>query len=250
MRREFIYPHRSVRSFPISGARLCVALGTAILLCTLVVYFGTALLVIHGRFSTFLLEKTRIPSSGMKMLEVYPHLGPVNTLDVPFPAQRAHPVRTGVIFAVFLLGLILIHRRFPLSRNFIVFLIVLLCTAGGVILLNQSFNFDSSMYERIWLRGEILVWILLPWVSAFLFILTVPSVAAGVGWALLIQVYAIFWSALRLAFCLGVLHFTGILFLPLLWFCLGILFDLVYVLVFYSLALQWSMKRAMGERQS
>ena len=105
------------------------------------------------------------------------------------------------------------------------------------------------MFAQIWLRGEFLVWLLLPWVSALLFILTMPSVAAGVGWALSMQAYAIFWSALRFVFCLGVLHFTGILFLPLLWFSLGILFDMVYILTFYSLALQWSMKRAMGERR-
>jgi len=47
-----------------------------------------------------------------------------------------------------------------------------------------------------------------------------------------------------------VLHYSGILFLPLLWFVLGILFDLVIVLFFYSLALEQSIKRTMGGRRS
>jgi len=144
----------------------------------------------------------------------------------------------------------LIHRRVPLSRNFVVFLLILLCAAGAVIVFNPSFYFDSAMFEQIWLRGEILVWIILPWVSAFLFVLTLPSAPTGVAWALLVQVYAVVWSAVRLAFCLGVLHYTGILFLPLLWFCLGLLFDLVYILVFYSLALHLSIKKDGGLRAS
>lgn len=220
------------------------------LLSAAVFYFGTHLLTAHCRLSWLILEYTGIPASGVKSLEVFSYLGPVTAPDVPMPANRSNPVRTAVLFGCALFVLTLIHRKYPLSRNFVVFLIVLLCTAGGVILFNPSFYFDSGMYVQIWLRGEILVWILLPWVSAFLFILSLPSVAGGVGWTLLIQVYALAWSALRLVFCLGILHFTGILFLPLLWFCLGILFDLVYVLVFYSLALRSCMKLAMGERKS
>jgi len=137
----------------------------------------------------------------------------------------------------------------PLGRNFVVFLLILICAAGVVIVLNPSFYFDSAMYEQTWLRGEILVWILLPWISAFLFVLTLPNLAAGLVWSLWTEAYAIIWSAVRLAFCLGTLHYTGILFLPLLWFCFGILFDLVYVLLFYSMALHFSSKRSAGERK-
>ena len=222
----------------------------AVLLNAAVVYFGTTLLALHSRLSWFILKYTGIPSSGSRLLEVFPHFGPVSVPDIPFANARANPLRTGVLFGVCLLGLILVHRKYPLSRNFIIFLLVLLFAAAGVIIFNPSFPFDSGAYEQIWLRGEILVWILLPWVSAFLFLLTLPSAAGGIGWALLVQIYAVVWSAFRLAFCLGVLHFTGILFLPLLWFCLGILFDLVYVLVFYSLALKSSIILSGGERKS
>ncbi len=235
---------------PLSRSRAYTGLGMAILLSAVTAYFGTALLALHSRLSWVILKYTGIPTTGSRLLDVFPHLGPVSAPEIPFPDARANPLRTGVLFGVCLLGLILIHRKYPLSRNFIVFLFVLLAAAGGVILFNPSFPFDSGMYEQIWLRGEIPVWILLPWVSACLFFLTLPSVAGGIGWALLLQIYAMVWSAFRLAFCLGVLHFTGILFLPLLWFCLGILFDLVYILVFYSLALKSSIVLAGGERKS
>lgn len=250
MRRESIYLHRSVRSLPISRLRAYTGVGMAVFLSAAIVYFGTTLLAVHSRLSWFILEYTGIPTSGSRLLDVFPHFGPVPIPDIPFSDARVHPLRTGLLFGACLLGLIFIHRKYPLSRNFIIFLVVLLCVAGGVIIFNPSFPFDSGAYVQIWLRGEILVWILLPWVSAFLFLLTLPSVAGGIGWALLLQIYAVVWSAFRLAFCLGVLHFTGILFLPLLWFCLGILFDLVYVLVFYSLALKSCIILGGGERKS
>jgi hypothetical protein len=249
MRREFIHPHRSVRSFPISRTRFFAALGMAAVVSSAAAYFGSTLLVVHSQLSSFVLRCTRIPINGVQTLEIFPHLGPVVAPQITFHNSRADPLRTGLLFAVSVTGLVLIHRRVPLSRNFVVFLIVLLCTAGAVIIFNPSFYFDCAMFEQIWLRGEILVWILLPWISVFLFILTVPSVAGGAVWALLLQIYAMLWSALRLAFCLGVLHYTGILYLPFLWFCLGILFDLVYVLVFYSLVLHLSIKHVTGERR-
>lgn len=250
MRREFIYPHRSVRAFPVSRRRLYIAIGMAVVISAAVLYFHASLLDFHDGLSSFLLNKTGIPSTGARSVGIFPHLGPVSVPVIPFPPHRANPLRTVTVFAVALFALFLIYRRFPLSRNFVLFLIVLLCTAGGVILFNPTFRFDSAMYAQMWLRGEVLVWILLPWVSAFLLVLTLPSIGSGVVWASLLQIYAVVWSAMRLAFCLGVLHFTGILFMPLLWFCLGILFDLVYILVCYSLALQVSIKQAGGERAS
>ncbi len=248
MRREYIHPHRSVRSFPISRTRFFTAFGMAVLVSASVAYFGTHLLEAHGRLSDFILRQVKIPSVGEGVVDVFPHLGPVVAPKVPIPHHRANPRRTRLLFIVSVSGLIVLHRSIPLSRNFVIFLITLLATAAAVIVFNPSFYFDSGMYEQIWLRGEILVWMILPWVSAFLFILTIPSLVGGVLWGVLLQVYAILWSALRLAFCLGTLHYTGILFLPLLWFCLGILFDLVYVLVFYSWALRLSMRQVMGER--
>ena len=144
--------------------------------------------------------------------------------------------------------MVVIYRKVALARNFLIFLAILLFAAAAVIVFNPSFSFDSAMYQQIWLRGEVLVWLILPWVAAFLFILTMPSLVPGVAWTLLMEGYAIVWSAVRLAFCLGVLHFTGLLFLPLLWFCLGLLFDVLYVILFYALALNRSIVRVAGVR--
>ncbi len=250
MRREYIYSHRSVRLFPVSRVRLCGAVGLAALLSAAIAWLSVPLLSAHGQISRYILRQSGVQVLGESTVEVFPHLGPATAPRILFPDDRAHILRTGLLIAASVVILITLHRSVPLARNFVVFLLILVCAAGAVVVFNPSFHFDSIMYAQIWLRGEILVWLILPWVSAFLFILTVPSLSAGVAWALLLQVYAVAWSAVRLAFCLGVLHYTGIVFLPLLWFCLGVLFDVVYILVFYSLALRQSIAHVMGERVS
>ncbi len=233
-----------------SKARLGIALMLALIVSGAVFVFGNSLLTPHGRLVEFLLRHTRIRVDGTKTVAVFPQLGTVKVPDVAFPPPRENPVRTALLLAASVAGLIIVHRRYPLGRNFAVFLIILLCAATTVILFNPSFNFSSVMFCQIWLRGEVLVWILLPWVSAFLFIMTQPSVLAGIAWALALQIYIAGWSAIRLVFCLGVLHYTGILFILLLWFCLGVLFDLAVVLLSYSLSLHHNIRRFAGRRRS
>ena len=100
----------------------------------------------------------------------------------------------------------------------------------------------SATFSLIWLRGEVLVWLLLPPVTATLF---VPIQSASKAWASMlgVQIFGFFWSAARLTFCLGVFHMTGTIFLPVLWFCLGVLADLLYIVVAYSIAVHYAASR-------
>jgi hypothetical protein len=107
---------------------------------------------------------------------------------------------------------------------------------------------DSIGFSQIWMRGEVLVWLVLPWFSASVFILTDPSILWGSFWVLLTQTYGFLWSAARLAFGLALINYSGMLFAPMYWFALGFLADVVYVIVFYSIAVQWAAGRTWGRR--
>lgn len=250
MRREFIYPHRSVRIFPVSRGRVCTVLGIAVIICSCVFLFSSPLLDFHSQLSGFLLKFCGIPVSGLQSINVFSFLSPVEAHSISIPHYQENPWRFAVIFFISFAVMVWIYRKIPLGRSFMIFLMILLIAASFVILLHPSFHMSSTAYEQIWVRGEFLVWILLPWISAILFSCTIPSLLHAVAWGLFLQVYAVIWSAVRLVFCLGVFHYTGIIFLPLLWFCFGILFDLVYIMVFFSFALRLSMKQALGGRKS
>ena len=249
MRRDVIYLHKSFRSLRLGPGRLAFAFGIAAAGSALLAACGTLLLEIHGQVCRFLLELARIPSSRMARLEFFPGFGPASVPVTTVLQYEPNPVKATILFVVGVLVLLAIHRRIALAQNFVVFLVTLLVTAAGVIAFNPSFRFNSTEFTQMWLRGEVLVWLLLPWVSAFLFVLIQPSLIGRVAWVLVAQIFGFLWSAVRLAFCLGVLHYTGILFLPLLWFCLGLLADLLYMFVFYSLAV-YQTCGAWGRRES
>jgi hypothetical protein len=44
------------------------------------------------------------------------------------------------------------------------------------------------------------------------------------------------------------MHYSGILFVPILWFALGILADMIYLMVFYSMAVHWNASRYWRRR--
>jgi hypothetical protein len=127
-------------------------------------------------------------------------------------------------------------------------LVSLLVMAAAIVTFHPSSQFGSSEFASMWLRGEFLVWLVLPWFSASMFVLMQPAVLFGLGWAVLTQIYGFVWSGIRLALCIAVMHYSGILFIPVFWFALGLLADVIYLVVFYSVALQWGARRAWGNR--
>lgn len=250
MRRDTIYPHRSVRSIHLSPARLFTALIVAVGLTSCIYATHQRLLLGHNRISTTLLEFFGIPLAGVSNINIFATLGSAE-MTVPNTFHlKDDPFRIYVLFVCSMLGLLAIHRRVELARNFVVFLIVLLLVGAGVMIFSPSFEIGSAEFTQIWLRQELLVWLLLPWFSASLFVLMQPALWGGLLWALIVQAYAFVWSAVRLAFCLAMLHYSGLLFVPLLWFGLGMLADVVYLLVFFSLSTHQAAGRAWGRRMS
>lgn len=248
MRREFIYPHRSVRFVRITAKRVAVAAITAVVLCGLVAAWSTGLFESHNRLCLTFLGLAGIPVSDVRSVDLFPGLG-----HAPVPASSVvrvedNPARFVLLLAASVLLLLAIQRRFPLARGFVIFLLTLLLITAVVASLHPSSQFGSAEFTQIWLRGEVLVWMLLPFFVAGIFTLVHPFWVVGVIWTVAIQAFGVLWSAVRLAFCIGVMHYSGILFIPMLWFALGMLADVVYLIVSYSIAVHWNAARCWGRR--
>lgn len=243
MRRVFIYPHRSIRAVPPSTARYVLAAITVIVLTLAIAVLRSPLLILHNQLCVGLLQLTGIPITGVLQVELF---GPIGNAPVPLVAVTqisSRPVELWILFSVAVVVMLELHRRIAFFRSFLVFLMTLLVLAMGVILFHSSSQFGSAEFATMWLRGELLVWFVLPWFSASMFVLMQPAAVFGVGWAIVSQIYGFVWSAIRLALCIGVMHYSGILFAPLFWFALGLLADVIYLVVFYSVALQFASRR-------
>jgi hypothetical protein len=107
---------------------------------------------------------------------------------------------------------------------------------------------STHEFATAWLQVEILTGLLMPWLTCLTFMVLQPDALRGAAWVLAIQAYGMLFSAVRLAFCVAVLHFTGMLFYVLLWFALGLLATLLYLLAFYSLSVYLSAGQLWGAR--
>jgi hypothetical protein len=250
MRRDTIYPHRSIRSLEFTPERILAAILVAVVL-TFAMYVGRdRLFVEHNRITATLLDLSGIPISGTARIDIFPVLGSADGAVTNIFHYQSSPLRVAILLISSIIALLIVHRRVHLARNFIVFLFILLLLAAGIMVFFQSFELQSAEFTQIWLREEVLVWFILPWFSASLFILARPDAWAGILWALGVQIFGIVWSAVRLAFCLALIHYSGLLFVPLLWFTFGLLADNIYLLVFFSISTHQAAGKAWGKRLS
>ncbi len=248
--RGSIYPHRSVRSIPVTRTRLFAALLVSALICGFTAIYAHELMDIHRSIAGFLMKFAGIPVSGWEPVAIFPGLQPALAPVTPIPAFHAVTDGARMLLIAAIVVLLLVSRRYLLTRNLAGFLIFLLIVSAIVNSLKPGLHFESQTFGQIWLRGEMLVWLLLPWVSSLLFVLPQPNIAEGIGWVLLSQIYGLIFSAVRMVFSLGVLHYTGLLFLPLIWFGMGTLSDLLFLLLFYSISVYRASGRVWGLRSS
>lgn len=250
MRRDTIYPHRSIRSLELTPERILAAILLAVVL-TFAMYVGRdRLFVEHNRIAATLLDLSGIPISGTAKIDIFPVVGSADGAVTEIFHYQTSPRRVAILLISSIVALLIVHRRVHLARNFIVFLFILLLLAAGVMIFFQSFELQSAEFTQIWLREEVLVWLILPWFSASLFVLARPAAWTGILWALGVQIFGFVWSAVRLAFCLAMIHYSGLLFVPLLWFAFGLLADNIYLLVFFSISTHQAASKAWGKRLS
>jgi hypothetical protein len=246
LRRPFIYPHRSVRSIRLTPGRIFLAAVTAIVLTVLVATQHGWLVTEHNQLTRGMVELAGVPVTGVEMAPLFPGLQSAPAVVVSSSRLDGNPFQLLIMFAVGMLVLLQVHRRVPLARGFVLFLMILLLVATAIVVFHPTSQFGSVEFTQIWLRGEVLVWLLLPLFSAAMFVLIHPLF--GAAWALVTQLYGFLWSAVRLAFSICLIHYSGILFVPIAWFALGLLADMVYLVVSYSIAVEWASRRAWGRR--
>ena len=222
---------------------------TAVALSGVARALGPRLLTAHAHLCAMLLRAAHIPILGSATVAVIDGLGQAVVPTTPDPLGGLYSTRFVALFLLTCFALVLVHRLVSLARNFVAALLTLVVMSAATLMVTPSLRYTSILFTQIWLRGEVLVWFLLPWVTAILFMPIQPSWPKIWAWMIGVQVYGFLWSAVRLAFCLGVISFTGSLLTPVLWFLFGMLADLTYIAVAYSLVVHQAAGRWGDRRQ-
>ncbi len=242
--RNFIFPHRSVRFSDIGWGRalfaFIVALGISIYM------YRNAVIIMkwHTALAIHLAGKLDLPIVGYKEVSVFPGIEPARAPLTSVPKFQEIGMVGRMLWLVCLLGLAILAARFQLLRSFMVLLILLLLTSAIVSSIFERYEFDAGVFGQIWYRQVMLVWILLPWFTSMLFLIFQPNILEGLGWVLLSQAYSFAFSLIRMIFVMGILHYTGLILFPCVWFLVGTLAELIFLLQFFSI----SIYRATGKQ--
>lgn len=233
-----------------SSLRLWAGVGLALAISVLSVIYAAPIMETHSRVAGVLAGWAGLPVTGWAPIGVFPGLEPASGPVLAIPTFKEVSEGARLLLILSIVALLIVAQRFSLVRNVANFLIAILVASAVANAVFDSFRLESTAFGQIWLRQEMLVWLLLPWVVILLFVIPQPNLLRGLLWVVFLQAYGFFFSALRMVFVLGVLHHTGLIFMPPLWFLLGTLSDLLFVLFFYSLAIHRSAGELWGIRES
>jgi hypothetical protein len=231
--KKFQDLHRSVRFADVSRLSVILSLFAALVLSLGGLYFKSQIIGLHQQIVQSVLVRSGVPGAASTTF-TKPWNFEVSYPALRFPGDLANPVlpiTTGVIAAVLLLAAFFSVR---ISRTLVMLLLALLGISMLNLLHGGTFGADAGSFTAIWLRFEFVTWLAVPWLMAVFAGIVMPAGPAPLFWTIMPPFYAILWSAFRLAFCLGILSFTGPLLAPVLWFAVGALADMLYVSVFYS----------------
>lgn len=242
--RGFIFPHRSVRFSDVGWGRVLLALLVALGLSIFMYRNAVPIMKWHTALAINLAGKLNLPIVGYKPVSVFPNIEPAQAPLTSVPKFQEIGIAGRMLWLLCLLGLTILAARFQLLRSFMVLLIFLLLASAIVSSVYERYEFDAGVFGQIWYRQVMLVWILLPWVTSILFLVFQPSILEGLGWVLLSQAYSFVFSVIRMMFVMGVLHYTGLILFPCVWFLVGTLAELIFLLQFYSI----SIYRATGKQ--
>lgn len=249
-RREAIYPHRSFRHLQFDPLATFAGFALATLLSFGVVSAAQPLTDFHQQLVSWFTALAGVADGEIgASASVFPNLLRAEVPPVTIPTSSAVPDTLRVPALVAAVVLLLVSRGNNITRGFFYFLLILLI--GGVVALAlfPHLHVNAEAVTQIWLRSALPVWLLMPWFASFLFVVINPAWRMGIAWTLGVMTHLYWTSALRQAFLLAVMHYTGIVFFPLVWFLFGFLFDMLILLVFYSLALHHATQNLWGGRR-
>lgn len=249
LRSISVVPHRSLRRYPFRRALLGQGLVAAVLLDFILAGRLSPLWMAHSRVVEYLLGWAGVPWERGPGPAIWPG-DSAPLLRTPFLDYQTHPY-----YPWFFLGLTALlffggFRRWPAPWKPLLFLLPL---SLGITLFYLKVIFPTLPYTSedfcaLWYRGETYLWLLLPWIWLLGFFLLNVPLWLKLVWLLLLGFYSFLWSAVRLATALATFYYFGSLWIPFFYFAFGFLADFLYIVAFYSLAVDRAVAR-LGQRR-
>jgi hypothetical protein len=236
---------------PLRTGSLLRSLAAVALIDVILIWQLHRVLLWHTRVVEGLLKMANVPWELGREMSLLPGISAVllRTAYLDYHTHPLYPFGFCVLaLACFLIG----YRRWPPPLKPLLFLVPA-CLALTLVYLrtvSPSVSYTPEEFCAIWYRGEAYLWLLLPFIFAMgFFMLNVPF-SMKIGWLGLLLIYSFAWSAVRLALALATFHCWGSMWMPLYYFAAGFLTDFLYIVAFYSMAMDRAAAFLARERAS
>ena len=196
------------------------------------------LLDLHTRGLERLLDLAEVPWEAGRQISVLPGIA-ATVVKTQFLDYQLYPLYPWFFLGFGCLLFFAGYKYWPAPLRPIVALVPI---GLGITLLflkiiSPNLPYNPEDFCIIWYRGEVFLWLLLPWVFGLgLFTLNVPF-ALKLPWLLVVFFYSVLWSAVRLATAMATFYYFGAIWMPIFYFLCGFLADFLYVVAVYSLAM-------------
>lgn len=197
-----------------------------------------SILAWHTRALERLLDLANVPWQPGRSIAVFTGIGGtlLNTSSLDYQIHPWYPLAFLVATVVLYL---VAHQYWPRPVRPLVALIPigLAITLLYFQFVSPTLPYTPEDFSAFWYRGEAYLWLLLPWIFGIgLFTLDVPF-TLKLPWLVIVFLYAVVWSVVRLAVALATFHYFGTIWLPVFYFLCGFLADFLYIVASYSLAM-------------
>jgi hypothetical protein len=237
---EHTLTHRSIRSVPVCAAQLAAAGVVAAFASAVVVLLGNSILSAHNWLCSATLWAAGVEVVAVQPASLYRigFLAVDGLLIEASSRMAASGYAVGAVTALIVLLAAFVGWRWPFLRGVAVCSIVVIGVAVATATYSPPITWTTTHFTRLWLRVELAVWVIVPWLMAYTLVFRTGVGARLISAIAVIESYLICWSAIRMAAGIACVATAGAGAVPVVFFVIGPICDLLSLIVFYSLALR------------
>lgn len=239
--------HRAYRYVELPAAAVAWNVLFALLPAVAVSMFARPVIRAHAGVVAALLNWMGVPTSS-RFISLGRVTFSIPDLPAPATADTLFAATLAIVGLVVAAAALLIARRLTPLRVIAGGIAIVCSTSGFFFWLGGRFPYAAADFAGAWCRAEFIVWI----VISLLYAVVLSPLPLSAGATLLFTteaiVYAMWFSAVRLALLMFLFQVGSLMWMAPAYFACGFLVDFLYIVAYYSLAVARAARRLEDRR--